>query len=66
MKRDGILKKLEVQIMPQKFNPDDPKLNAIIGTELKYKILIVMEKENITATQAVIKIFTSFFEVMEI
>ena len=52
--------------MPQKFNPDDPKLNAIVGTKIKHKILIVMEKENITATQAVIKIFTSFFEVMEI
>ena len=52
--------------MPQNFNPDDPKLTAIIGTELKHKILIVMEKEDMDATRAVKYILRSFFEVMKI
>ena len=52
--------------MPREFNPDDPKLTAIVGTDIKHKIEIIMEKENLTATQAVIKIFNSFFKVMDI
>jgi len=52
--------------MPRKFDPTDPKLTAIVGTEIKEKILIIMEKEQLTGTQAVIKICKSFFKVMGI
>ena len=43
--------------MPRKFNPEDPKLTAIVGTEIKTLIAEGAAVAEITPTQFVIKTF---------